>query len=142
MPVADVVARLETKADGLTDAQADERRRRFGLNVLRVHRVTPLGILRRQVQNPLLILLVGAATVSAATGGSTDAAIIGVIVLLSVSLGFVNELRAANAVAALHGSIHHTSVTWRGGAPRTLPSDQLSLRASTSREPRICSGDM
>ena len=61
-----------------------------------------------QVRNPLLLLLLAAAAVSGLTGDPTDAAIIAAIVVLSVGLGFVNEYRAANAVAALHRDLHHT----------------------------------
>lgn len=120
-----VLARLATTSDGITTDEASRRLRAFGPNVLRVHRVTVLGILLRQVRNPLLILLLTAAGVSGLTGDPTDAAIIAAIVVLSVGLGFVNEYRAANAVAALHSAIRHIAVVWRDGAQVELPTAQL-----------------
>ena len=93
LSVADAMARLGTSEAGLSTAEATERRSRFGANVLASHRVTILGVLWRQLRNPLLFLLLGAAAVSAGTGDLTDGAIIAAIVLMSVGLGFYNEYR-------------------------------------------------
>ncbi len=82
-------------------------------------------MLVRQLRNPLLILLLAAAGVSALTGDPSGAGIIAAIVALSVGLGFVNEYRAATAVAALHAGIHHTALVWRDGAQVALPTAQL-----------------
>jgi Mg2+-importing ATPase len=111
----DVLRALDTTADGLTSVAAAERLQRLGPNVLATRRVTAFGVLVRQLRNPLLILLLGAAAVSAATGDSTDGGIIAAIVLLSVGLGFVNEYRSEQAVAALHANIRHQAVAWRDG---------------------------
>ena len=88
---------------------------RVGPNALSVRRRVGLAILLRQLRNPLLLLLLAAAAVSGLTGDPTDAAIIAAIVALSVGLGFVNEYRAANAVAALHRDLHHEALVWRDG---------------------------
>ncbi|MFN8108703.1 MAG: magnesium-translocating P-type ATPase [Thermoleophilia bacterium] len=47
------------------------------------------------------------------------------IVVISVGLGFVNEYRAANAVAALRSSIRHMAVARRDGARVELPTGDL-----------------
>jgi Mg2+-importing ATPase len=56
-----VLAQLVTGQDGLSAAAAAERLRRFGPNALGKHRVRPAAVLLRQVRNPILILLFGAA---------------------------------------------------------------------------------
>jgi len=97
------------------------------------HRVTAFGVLARQLRNPLLILLLAAAGISAATGDTVDGAIIATIVILSVGLGFVNEYRSELAVAALHANIRHETVVRRDGTARRLdvrdlvPGDVVSL---------------
>jgi P-type Mg2+ transporter len=132
-PLGEVFAQLGTSGAGLSQAEAARRLGRFGANVLATRRVTALGVLARQVRNPLLVLLVGAAGVSALTGDVTDAAIIGVIVGLSVGLGFVNEYRSELAVAALHANIRHEAVVWRDGVKRrvdlqtVVPGDVVAL---------------
>jgi len=77
------------------------------------------------LRNPLLILLLAAAAVSAVTGDVTDGAIITAIVVLSVGLGFVNEYRCEMAVAALHDSIRHDAAVWRDAALRSVDVRQL-----------------
>jgi P-type Mg2+ transporter len=132
---ADVVfARLGSSDGGLADREAAARLETFGANVLYSQPVTVLGILLRQLRNPLLILLLAAAGISALTGDVTDGAIISAIVVLSVGLGFVNEYRSAKAVAALHGDIHYDALVWRNGAQRKVdvthlvPGDVVALR--------------
>ena len=120
LPAADVLARLATSPTGLDSAEAAIRRQEFGPNVIAEHRVTMWGVLVRQLRNPLLILLLSAAGVSALTGDSTDGGIIAAIVVLSIGLGFVNEYRSELAVAALHANIHHESVVWRDGSQRRI----------------------
>jgi Mg2+-importing ATPase len=106
----------------------------FGPNALAVRRVSAFAVLVRQLRNPLLLLLLVAAGVSGLTGDPTDAAIIAAIVALSVGLGFVNEYRAANAVAALHRDLHHEALAWRDGAQVAVdvadlvPGDVVALR--------------
>ncbi len=121
----EVLARVASTPQGLTSAEAARRLAVGGLNALRTRRVSPLAILASQLRNPLLILLLAAATVSGLTGDPTDAAIIAAIVVLSVGLGFINEYRAANAVAALRSAISHTSVVWRDGRQTELATTQL-----------------
>ena len=60
-PVADVLRALGTTDEGLTSAEVAARRSAFGANVVATHRVTALGVLARQLRNPLLILLLAAA---------------------------------------------------------------------------------
>jgi P-type Mg2+ transporter len=129
-----VMARLGTSAAGLSSQEAARRLARYGQNSLGVRRVTVFTVMWRQLRNPLLALLLAAALVSGLTGDPTDAAIIAAIVALSVGLGFVNEFRAANAVAALHRDIHHETTVWRDGQASTIdvtglvPGDIVALR--------------
>ena len=132
--VEEVFDRLDSSRAGLTESEATTRLGRFGPNALPTRPVTAFGILLGQLRNPLLVLLFGAAVVSAFTGGLTDSAIIAVIMLLSVGLGFVNEYRSAKAVAALRGDIHYQALVWRDGRQRELdvsvlvPGDVVALR--------------
>jgi Mg2+-importing ATPase len=133
LPVDDVLHRLGTSEAGLDESDAAVRLASFGPNVLPTRPVTALGILLGQLRNPLLVLLFGAAVVSAFTGGLTDSAIIAAIMVLSVGLGFVNEYRSARAVAALHGDIHYEALVWRDGrqserdVSMLVPGDVVAL---------------
>lgn len=118
-PADEVVRQLGSTPTGLSSAEASERLARDGRNVLATRRVTALDVLVRQLRNPLLVLLVGAAAVSAATGDVTDGIIIVVIVVMSVGLGFANEYRSELAVAALHDAVRHDASVWRDGELRS-----------------------
>jgi Mg2+-importing ATPase len=132
-PVSVVLQELGSSQTGLGSEQAASRLRTVGRNVLASHRVTALGVLGRQLRNPLLLLLLAAAGVSAGTGDPTDGAIIAAIVVLSVGLGFVNEYRSELAVAALHAGIRHQALVWRDGSQQRLdvrdlvPGDVVAL---------------
>jgi P-type Mg2+ transporter len=134
LPASDVLAALGTTDEGLSAEEAAGRLREVGPNVLAVHQVTVVGILLRQLRNPLLILLLAAAGVSALTGDPSDASIIAAIIALSVGLGFVNEYRSERAVAALHADIRHEAIVWRDGREQRLdvrklvPGDVVGLR--------------
>ncbi|HWS48054.1 MAG TPA: magnesium-translocating P-type ATPase, partial [Acidimicrobiia bacterium] len=131
---ADVLAALGSGPDGLTTDEARRRLDEYGPNALRSHGARAWPIFVRQLRNPLLILLLAAATVSGFTGDPTDAVIIGVIVTLSVGLGFVNEYRSEQAVEALHTQIRHTALVVRDGTPQPIdvvtlvPGDLVHLR--------------
>jgi Mg2+-importing ATPase len=121
----DIYAALDSRPDGLTSAEVTRRVQHYGRNILAEHRVTAAGVLMRQIRNPLLILLAGAALVSGTTGGPTDAVIIGLIITMSVGLGFANEYRSEMAALALHTSIHHQCVARRDGDRRTVDVSDL-----------------
>jgi Mg2+-importing ATPase len=133
-PADSVFDQLGSGPAGLSDVEAAARLVSFGANVLHSERVTVFGILLRQLRNPLLVLLLAAAGISALTGDITDGAIIGAIVVLSVGLGFVNEYRSAKAVADLHGDIHYDALVLRDARQRLVdvttlvPGDVVVLR--------------
>jgi Mg2+-importing ATPase len=121
----DVLVRLASRRDGLTSSEAAERAVRFGPNLLKVHRVRPSLILWRQLRNPILLLLLGAALVSGLTGGATNAIIIAVIVALSVGLSFFNEYAAERAMASLRARIRQDAEVRRDGQPVQVPVADL-----------------
>jgi Mg2+-importing ATPase len=121
----EVLADLATGAGGLDEAEAARRRARVGRNAVRTHRVSALAVLGRQLRSALLALLLVAAAVSFFVGERTDAIVIGLILAVSVILGFANEYRAERAGAALHDRIRHEAVVVRGG--RRRPVDVVDL---------------
>jgi P-type Mg2+ transporter len=115
---ADVVLdRLASSAAGLSSAEAAERLARFGANAVRTHHVQPLRILARQFRSAVLILLAVTALISFFLGETTDTVVIGVILLASVGLGFLNECRAERATDALHSQLRHMATVERDGGP-------------------------
>jgi Mg2+-importing ATPase len=122
---AEVLDALGTAQGGLTAAAAAERLVRVGPNLIAQRRITAFGVLGAQLRNPLLWLLLGAAAISGVTGDPAGASIIAAIVALSVGLGFVNEYRSAQALAALHGDIHYSALVWRDGVQQAVDVTEL-----------------
>ena len=98
-----VVRRLKLNLnDGLTEAEAQSRLAEYGANELVERRLkSPLSILWEQITNPLVLLLIFAAVVSAILGKADSVIAISAIVVLNAVLGVVQEYRAEQAMAAL-----------------------------------------
>lgn len=113
---AEVLASLgSTATAGLSDQDVLRLRQRYGPNAVSSHKGRLVPVLWHQLRSPLLALLLTAATASYFVGQRSDALIIGVIVALSVGLGFVNEYRAEKAAEALHDQIRHETTVVRDG---------------------------
>ena len=121
-------------AEGLTTAQAARRRALCGPNAVASHRARAWSVVWHQLRSPLMALLIAAAVASFVVGEHNDAVIIGVIVGLSVGLGFVNEFKAEKAAAALHSQVTRHASTMRDGVATSLrvedivPGDVVLLR--------------
>ncbi len=125
-PAADLMAELGTGPTGLAAAEARQRLRRDGPNAPRVRaRITTLGLAINQVKSPLVLVLVGAAAVSAAVQEWVDALIIACIVAASTVLGFWQEHAASNAVAELRARLRLTARVRRGGDMATVPVEDI-----------------
>ena len=120
------MARLETKIGGLSTAEARSRLASYGANDAADVKSVPLWrqFLAR-FENPLIIILLIASGVSAATGDVASFVIIVVIVMLSIVFDFVQEVRAQNAVEALRRSVAVQATVRRDGASVSVPIDQL-----------------
>ncbi len=132
----ELVAALGSGPRGLSDAQAAERLSAVGRNrVQDVERRGPLSLLLRQLESPLVLILVFAAAVSIGLRQWVDAGIILAIVLGAALLGFTQECRASAAVAALRRRLALTCRVVRDGVERTVeaetvvPGDVLLLAA-------------
>ena len=87
---------------GLSDAEATRRLQEYGPNALPPAKPRSAWlILLDQLRSVVVLLLCAAAGVAAITRDLTDAAAIGVVLLINTTLGFVTELRARRAMESL-----------------------------------------
>ena len=125
-PVDRLLAVLKTKATGLTTAEAQSRLATYGPNDAATVKRSPLWLqFLARFRNPLIIILLIASAVSAATGDVASFVIIFCIVMLSIIFDFVQEVRAQNAVEALRRSVAVQATVRRDGASVSVPIDQL-----------------
>ncbi len=97
-----VLDELDSTSTGLTLQQAGERAEKYGANEL-IERGgrTPLQILWEQLTATMVLILIGAAVVAGFLGDTKNTIAILAIVVLYALLGFVQEYRAEQAIAAL-----------------------------------------
>ena len=137
--VADLATAFGTDLEhGLGAEEAAKRLRDDGPNELRA--APPVPAWRRalaQLQDPLVYLLGAAAAVALAAwwfegrgqpdaaGWPLDAIVITCVIVLNAALGWVQEAKAARAVAALAKMTTATSTVLRDGAAARVPSAEL-----------------
>ncbi len=137
--IADLALALGTHLErGLGAEEAATRLRADGPNELRA--VPPVPVWRQalaQLQDPLVYLLGAAAAVAlaawwfegrghqGAVGWPLDAIVITAVVVLNAVLGWLQEAKAAQAVAALARMTTATSAVLRDGAVARVPSAEL-----------------
>ncbi len=123
---AQLMAELGSGPGGLSSAVAADRlRRRSALAIEAQGQQVAAGLLLRQFESPLVLILVFGAAISLIVRDWVDAAIILAIVLGSALLGFAQEYRASNAVAALRGRLALSVQALRDGAPRNVAATTL-----------------
>ncbi len=111
---------------GLTGLAAAARLRQYGPNRLQPARQRALLLqFLAHLKNPLVLVLLAASVLSALTGDVTGAFIIGAIVLMSVTLDFVQSYRAGRAAEQLALQVAVTATVLRDGQRRELPVAEL-----------------
>ena len=124
--VPELLKRLSTSAAGLSSSEATDRLKQFGPNILRPpqKRALVLQFLAR-FKNPLVIILLVASAVSAFTGDVTSFLIISAIVVMSVTLDFIQEHRAGKAAEELRQSVAIRVRALRDGKSTEIPASTL-----------------
>ena len=127
LSIPDTLALLETSLKGLTEAEAANRLREYGPNTLvEEKKTTPLEIFLNQFKSILILILIAAALVSGLILHEyTDMAVILVIVVVNSVIGFIQEYRAEQAVAALKKMVSPQCKVVREGEVRELPASNI-----------------
>jgi Mg2+-importing ATPase len=122
----DLFKSLGSSPNGLSEEQAAERLETHGPNEVAQERHH--GWLERlwlAARNPLVILLTLLATISFATADFRAGTVMLLMVVLGVSLRFIQETKADNAAAKLKAMISVTATVVRDGTPKEIPLRQL-----------------
>ncbi|HEU0210533.1 MAG TPA: magnesium-translocating P-type ATPase [Candidatus Udaeobacter sp.] len=107
---------------GLTSTEARRRLASFGENrITNKQRTGALTLFLAQFKSPIILILIGAATVSLFLQDRSDAALILAIVVASGGLGFWQEYSATNAVARLRALVETKARVLRDGVEVVIP---------------------
>jgi magnesium-transporting ATPase (P-type) len=130
------LARLDSARSGLSSDEARARLDRHGPNELpRLEAETALGMLVRQLRQPLFYVLFGAAALALVAGEVLDAIVIAAVVVANVAIGFVQEYKASREVEAMLDLVADDCDVVRDGervtipAREVVPGDVLALQA-------------
>mgnify|MGYP000370142114 CR=1 FL=1 len=116
----------DTDGQGLSSKEAADRLMRYGANTFRTtHSHSLLLQFLSRFKNPLVIVLLMASSVSALTGEVANFVIISFIVLMSVTLDFVQEFRANAAAEKLKQSVSVRTTVWRDGQSTVVPMHEV-----------------
>ena len=111
---------------GLSSEEAAARQQHYGPN--RLKETPPRSrwlLLADQFKGVLILVLIGAAILAAIIGDLTDAVVILAVVLINAFLGFSQEQRAEQSIAALKKMLAPTAEVRRDGKTTTLSADLL-----------------
>lgn len=126
LSIEKVMAELASKTSGLDPEEAKQRLARYGANQLTgKKKVSPVVIFFRQFLNPLVYILVAAASIKAFVKGLFDAlVIVGVLVFMAI-VGFIQEMRAEKAMEALVQLAAPKSKIRRNGKVMIMPAKEI-----------------
>ena len=127
LPVEEVLELLDTDSRaGLDLFEVRHRQQHFGPNQLTPRKgKSPLVKFLLQFKNPLVLILVAASVVTAVLKDVTDAAVIFGVVLINAVVGYIQEARAEESIAALAKTMTVEAVVVRGGKILRLPAQDL-----------------
>ncbi|HTJ54401.1 MAG TPA: HAD-IC family P-type ATPase, partial [Nitrosospira sp.] len=134
LPIEEVLASLATDAhSGLSEAEARARLEQYGRNELAAEKLVPgWKKFLAQFQNVLVILLLAATAISAGlwlyeqeSSWPYEATAIFAVVLLNAVMGYIQESRAEEAVAALRQMSAARANVVREGNQRSIPAAEV-----------------
>lgn len=130
---SEVFGEIKSTENGLTSEQARRRSAETGKNKLAEGKKTPL-ILRflSQFADPMIIILIAAAVISAITSVlqkefPSDVIIIMFVVIVNAILGVYQESKAEKAIEALQKMAAATTKVLRDGKVCEIPSEDLTV---------------
>lgn len=122
----DVLAQLETARHGLATTEANARSEQFGANQLQqLHKDTALRKYLRQFKDLMIMLLIGCAVLSFATGDPHTGIVLIALILFNTVIGFSQEYKAERLMESLERLVVAQAKVMRDDTLVALPSAAL-----------------
>lgn len=122
----ELFSNLETSSAGLSEPEVDRRLKKYGYNVL--NKKSPksiLNMLKEQIFDPMILILLGAATFSALLNEWVEAGVIFFIVIINSIIGIIQEKKAQASLAALKTMSAPTATVIRNGSEEIVSASEL-----------------
>src|SRR5690606_26471446 len=121
-----IAAALSSPNHGLSDAEANARRLKYGPNELAIAAPrSPLLRFLHQFHNLLLYLMMAAGAITAALGKWVDAGVLWAAVLINAVIGYIQEGKAENALTSIRGMLAPRATALRSGRRQVVDASEL-----------------
>ena len=121
-----VLEYFESSLQGLQLEEAKKRRLKYGSNELkRKNKDGIIKLLWRQINNPLIWVLLGSSILATALGKITDGMVVLAVVVINSIIGFIQEYKAGKAIEALSSMVPENTTVIRNGNIITLPVSEI-----------------
>ncbi len=149
LPILDLEKRLGSSAEGLTQAEAQERVVRYGPNAIEEKRANPILKFLSYFWGPIPWMIEVAVILSALVQHWPDFFIILLLLFSNAMVGFWEEYQAGNAIAALKAKLAVKALAKRDGkwvtieARELVPGDIIRVRLGdiVPADARLLAGD-
>lgn len=122
----EILKSLQSSGNGLSDEEVINRTDLYGKNIFHRHeRKSALSIFIKQIVNPLIFILIGAAIITAILKEWTEVIVISIAILVNTGLGFFREYHAENTLEKLSSFIKDRSRVVRGGREQDIDGEML-----------------
>ncbi len=124
----EALAKLDSRRDGLTDAEHNERRLKYGPNALAVrHKEPPLLTYLRQFKDLMILLLIGSSVISFYLEDPRTAIVLLVLVFFNTTIGFLQEFKAEKVMESLARLVVADATVVRSGKKIALSSSEVTV---------------
>lgn len=122
----EVLEEMESSQNGLSSYEAKNRLQEFGANqIKRKRKDGPFKLLWRQINNPLIWVLIGSSILATLIGKITDGLVVLAVVIINTVIGFIQEFKAGNAIEALSDMVPENATVLRDGTNITIPVSEI-----------------
>jgi len=125
LPVAELLPRLATSPDGLSQAEAQHRLDQYGYNELPEKKVNPVLKFLSYFWGPIPGMIMVAAILSGVLRHWPDLGVILALLVMNAVVGFREEYQAGSAIAALKEKLAVQANVRRDGKWSTIPAREL-----------------
>jgi len=125
LPVAELLSRLATSPDGLSQAEAQRRLDQYGYNELPEKRGSPVLKFLSYFWGPIPVMIMIAAILSGILRHWPDLGVILALLVMNAIVGFREEYQAGNVIAALKQKLAVVAKVKRDSAWTSIPAREL-----------------
>lgn len=118
---------LNDLENGLEKEIAAQRLKENGSNKLKSEKTPKWRLLVRQFNNMIIYILILSALLTFFMGHYSDAAIIGIVVIINALIGYYQEANASDALERIKEMLSSETTVYRDGLRRDVPAEELVI---------------